>query len=47
MDLKKRVDSLESAVAELKDMIKILCEDNKAKEDTIKRLKEYNAKCNE
>ena len=41
----EKVTNLEKEVAEIKDMIKALYEDNKKKDDTIKRLREYNAKC--
>ena len=41
----EKVTTLEKDVAEIKDMIKVLYEDNKKKDDTIKRLREYNAKC--
>jgi uncharacterized protein (UPF0335 family) len=43
--LKEKLENLEKEVAEIKDMIKVLYEDNKKKDDTIKRLREYNAKC--
>lgn len=43
--LKEKLEKLEKEVAEIKDMIKVLYEDNKKKDDTIKRLREYNAKC--
>lgn len=45
MDLKKKVDKLEIEVAELKDMFKMLYEESKNKDEIIKRLREYNAKC--
>jgi uncharacterized protein (UPF0335 family) len=41
----EKVATLEKEVTEIKDMIKVLYEDNKKKDETIKRLREYNAKC--
>lgn len=43
--LTEKVTTLEKDVAEIKDIVKVLYEDNKKKDDTIKRLREYNAKC--
>ena len=41
----EKVTTLEKDVADIKDIVKVLYEDNKKKDETIKKLREYNAKC--